>query len=61
MTDQPVELSDKEAFEKFLDVYDQHLKQYNRGGVSNQWSGDWCYTYADTSALFSAFKAGRKS
>lgn len=57
---QPDEATSKEQFEKFLAVYDQHVKQYNTQGVTNQWSGEWCYTYADTGALFTAFKAGQR-
>lgn len=51
---------DREAFEDFVKARWHHVKDKpNLHGTSNQWTGDWHYTYAETSSLYAAWNAAK--
>ena len=49
---------DREAFEAWVAIRWHHVKDKpDLSGVRNQWTGQWCYTYAETSSLYAAWQA----
>lgn len=51
---------DREAFEAWVAIRWRLVKDKpDLGGVGNQWTGEWCYTYAETSSLYAAWQAAR--